>query len=97
MKLIAELGPAPLFRFLERQLPPSMVAKRYGSGYGYTYRVYARGTEPKWFGEGDPLATIHGNEITLHHPQYLSDFEDMAHAYETKYQQEVTIRYPRTQ
>ncbi len=97
MKLIAESGPAALFTFMASHLPPSMITKRYGSGYGYTYRVYARGTEPKWWwGEGDPLATVYGNEIVLHHPQYLSDFEDVGHAYEKAFGEQVTIRYPKT-
>ena len=92
----------PFHKWVAENLPSSLRVVRYAAGYGVnTYVVhecdqptglervinYFRST-PK-----DPVAVLDYDGMILYHPQYLSDFEDLARKYEEQSGREITLQF----
>jgi hypothetical protein len=85
-----------LWVFVKNNLPPSLAAYVQSDGYGFVYGVVVKENREIGFFKRDDrpiLATVDDYTITVNHPNYLSDFEDIARKYESKYQHEIKLRF----
>lgn len=101
MKIERQIESPKLWTFAREHLPRGLVAANYIIGYGRVAGIYAIRPEDKpgffarmmAFTPRDPIAEIHGATIFLYHPEYFSDFEDLARKYESETGYEVTLKY----
>lgn len=98
MKITRKTAPPRLWTWLQGKLPPSMVAKEIGIGYGLFCGIYLQGRAPSvlarlFESSGDPIASISGNSVELHHPEYFSDFEMLLRRFERETGIEATLEY----
>lgn len=91
--------PGDVWQWLVVHLPRTLQTQLISVGYGYVQVVYRRGHQrsivQRLFEQiGDAVATVNGTTITLYQPEYFSDFEDLARAYEATHPgREVTLRF----
>ena len=99
MKTERRIASGHLWNWLLTKLPRSFEARRFGVGYGYMHCIYTGGCAPSNFLQnyfeavGDPIATVYDNEVEVHHPQYVSDFEDLLRKYEAETKIEPKLVY----
>lgn len=98
MKVDAQYHAPALWDFVSQRLPPSLIAKKTGHGYGYFFGIYRRDQAPGFIQTalecvGDPVAQIIGNELSLNFPEYYSDFAQMLQDFEASTGIEATLRY----
>ena len=99
MKIISTFNPPNLFLWLSRNLPSSLRAMAVPQGYWQCHCIYNVSHAPSRLSnilgqnKGDPIAEIYGTEISLYHPQYFSDFEDLLRRFEAETGCETTLRY----
>ena len=98
MKLQRRTKTPSLWGWLKPKLPRAFVARAVTCGYGQMCCIYVAGTEPGLLGRlfdvvGNPAAVVDEQELELHEPQYLSDFQDLLSAYEAETKTTVTLTY----
>ena len=88
----------PLWLFMQKHLPSSLIAYKEDDGYGHTFAVRVKTNTvanrlpvANWL--TDRIATVWSDSCELFHPQYYSDFEDVIRKYESQYGREVEFRY----
>jgi hypothetical protein len=81
-----------LFSFVKERLPLALVGKEVASGYGYLQAVCRKGDTGGMFRGPEKIALIYETRIDLQHPEWTSDFEDIAREYEKHTGQEITLR-----
>lgn len=95
VKLTEDGGHLNLWRFFEKRLPSTLVARRKDDGYGGIYAIDVRdSTESRLsriFKHG--IATVTGDYVELRHPEWFSDFSDICKAYESETGEEVTLAF----
>lgn len=91
-----------VFAFAKTHLPSGLITYDFQCGYGYFYCII-HPPKPNWikeqfmtFNSLDPIADVCGDVINLRHPQYFSDMENLARAYEAATGFEVTLKYWQT-
>ena len=89
-----------LWNFIKSKLPDSLRAETISSGYGCRHVIYRkeyrRSLCEKIFDyekEGSEIAEVFYDTITLHAPEYYSDFEDICRAFEAATKTEATLKY----
>jgi hypothetical protein len=86
----------PLWRFAAKNLPDSLRAFKQKSDYGEVYGITIDTNFPKRhlldFFRNECVAQVEHHEITLFKPQYFSDMQNLAEAYEKLTGQSVTLK-----
>lgn len=80
-----------LWRFFQKHLPSSLVAKDRVNGYGRDYSIELPKTH--WFNLPDVVARVYETHVELFRPEYFSDFEDICKRYEQETKEEVTLKF----
>lgn len=98
MKVERRTAPGFLWEWLKSHLPAGLTAVEIHQGYGVSQYIYRRGyrrsfVDKLFENEGDSVAAVDEARITLNHPEYFSDFEDLIRKYEAEIGQEVTFIY----
>lgn len=98
MKIERRVKASALWEWLQDKLPSGLKPVKVSIGYGYAYGLYQPGGEPGWVARqfdqiGDPVAIVTENCIELHHPQWMSDFEDLLRRYESEKKVEARLIY----
>lgn len=93
--IIKRIMDAPaLWNFIKNNLPLSLIAIKETDGYGGVWAIKVKvdnGFFRRLFEPQIAYVQNYSNTIVVNHPNYFSDFEDLARKYEEKYKQEVTI------
>lgn len=89
MKTERRIAPSSLWLWLQGKLPRGLVPATMIVGYGRFCGIYLNGSTPGFWARefeniGNPVATISGFTVELHHPQWLSDFEDLLRRFEAE-------------
>ena len=82
-----------LFNFVEKNLPLTLKAVKEYDGYGVDCYICRSNDRGGWFSGPPKIAVIFEHTITLYHPEYFSDIEDLLRRYESIYHRETTLRY----
>ena len=89
--------PGSLWKFVKDTIPKSLTAEEIQIGYGkfqVIYRIgHKRGIMDRLLEQlGDPVATVGTTTIEIFHPEYFSDFENIAQRYEHATAKEVLLK-----
>ncbi len=86
MKVIEMKRKQPLFEFAKEHLPPSLEGFWQRGDYGGVYGITIKANFPKRhvfdFFHNECVAQVDYDTITIFKPQYFSDMENLAEAYE---------------
>ncbi len=98
MKTVKNTNGSRLFNFISKECPSSLKCESIAWGYGELNVIYREGYKRSLIARflesrGDAIATVFFDEVTLYHPEWYSDFEDLLHKYEKMYKVETTLTY----
>ena len=96
IKKLSSKKEEPLWRFFKKNLPSSLCAKEIGDGYGSVMWIEIKRSD-NWLNRFNPfsdgIASVNSGTVTLRHPEYYSDFEQIIQAYEKESGNEVEFHY----